>query len=237
MNSKFKEMFEARVKDYGLSDKALGELEERSVSLIGDDESDEAKLTTQVDFLDGIAKAMQGEVTRKVQAAKKDTQTALPPTDGGKPKDEPRPSPKDDTGDPVMAQLKALQEAVRTLTEANAKSERERRLRTREEMVREAAKKAQLDQKLIQFVDTSEQGHDTLTLDAEITGESLYLTNVAPNMVVADESVNDGKAAVTLTLAYEALILYKALPTLPVKAAWNLGLLLSNNPSVKFITQ
>lgn len=69
MKKKFLQFLSEKIKDLGLSEKAVNELVEAGVAGLADDASDEdikAKANSIVPF----AKAMQGEYTRKVQEAK-----------------------------------------------------------------------------------------------------------------------------------------------------------------------
>lgn len=66
MNKKVLEMLQDKCKDFGLTAKAIEELAEQASKGIDDETSDE-DLTKTVDSYVGIAKMMQGEVTRKMQ--------------------------------------------------------------------------------------------------------------------------------------------------------------------------
>jgi len=69
MKEKFLEQFKDKVKDFGLSDKAIAALAEQGCEGFNDDTTEE-DVTKQVDFMVRIAKSMQGEVTRKTQRTK-----------------------------------------------------------------------------------------------------------------------------------------------------------------------
>ena len=69
MKEKFLEQFKDKVKDFGLSDKAIAALAEQGCEGFNDDTTEE-DVTKQVDFMVRIAKSMQGEVTRKTQRNK-----------------------------------------------------------------------------------------------------------------------------------------------------------------------
>ena len=70
MNEKFKTLMASKVKDFGLSSKVIDELTEQFGKDIDDNTTDE-DINKQADFAASIAKMMQGEVTRKVQARQK----------------------------------------------------------------------------------------------------------------------------------------------------------------------
>ena len=74
MKTKFKKLLSDKVKDYGLSDKAIEELVESGVAGLADGATDE-EIASRVNFVIPFAKAMQGEYTRKVQEAKKQQQS------------------------------------------------------------------------------------------------------------------------------------------------------------------
>lgn len=69
MKEKFLEQLKEKVKDFGLSDKAIAALAEQGCEGFNDDTTEE-DVTKQVDFMVRIAKSMQGEVTRKTQRTK-----------------------------------------------------------------------------------------------------------------------------------------------------------------------
>lgn len=70
-----------KIKDLGLSDKAVSELVEAGSAGLADDASDD-DIKAKVDSVVPFAKAMQGEYTRKVQAVKQ-SQKQSPEGDGG----------------------------------------------------------------------------------------------------------------------------------------------------------
>ena len=69
MKKKFLQFLSEKIKDLGLSDKAVSELVEAGSAGLADDASDD-DIKAKVDSVVPFAKAMQGEYTRKVQAAK-----------------------------------------------------------------------------------------------------------------------------------------------------------------------
>lgn len=73
MKKKFQQFLSEKIKDMGLSDKAIAELVEIGSSGLADNSSDE-DIKAKVDSVVPFAKAMQGEYTRKVQDAKQSLQ-------------------------------------------------------------------------------------------------------------------------------------------------------------------
>ena len=74
MKKKFMSLLSAKIKDMGLSEKAITELVELGIVGLKDESSDE-EITAKVDSIVPFAKAMQGEFTRKVQEAKQSQQS------------------------------------------------------------------------------------------------------------------------------------------------------------------
>ncbi len=72
MKEKFLEQFKDKVKDFGISDKAIAALAEQASEGFNDDTTEE-DVTKAVDLYARIAKTMQGEVTRKTQRKKTET--------------------------------------------------------------------------------------------------------------------------------------------------------------------
>lgn len=81
MKKKFLQFLSEKIKDLGLSDKAVSELVEAGSAGLADDASDD-DIKAKVDSVVPFAKAMQGEYTRKVQAVKQ-SQKQSPEGDGG----------------------------------------------------------------------------------------------------------------------------------------------------------
>ncbi len=69
MKKKFLQFLSEKIKDLGLSDKAVSELVDAGSAGLADDASDD-DIKAKVDSVVPFAKAMQGEYTRKVQAIK-----------------------------------------------------------------------------------------------------------------------------------------------------------------------
>lgn len=73
MKKKFTQFLSEKIKDMGLSEKAVAELVELGSAGLADDASDQ-DIKAKVDSIVPFAKAMQGEYTRKVQDAKQSLQ-------------------------------------------------------------------------------------------------------------------------------------------------------------------
>ena len=111
MKKKFLQFLSEKIKDMGLSDKAVNELVELGSAGLSDTSSDE-DIKAKVDSIVPFAKAMQGEFTRKVQEAKQSQQNQSQSQHGG-------PNGKDGEGDnasnqAILDQLKAMQQKYDT---------------------------------------------------------------------------------------------------------------------------
>lgn len=81
MNKKFRTLLSERIKDAGLTDKAIDELTNIGANGLADDASEE-DITKAVDLLVPFAKAMQAEITRKTR--KTTTEPKPSATEGNK---------------------------------------------------------------------------------------------------------------------------------------------------------
>ena len=111
MKKKFLQFLSEKIKDMGLSDKAVNELVELGSAGLSDTSSDE-DIKAKVDSIVPFAKAMQGEFTRKVQEAKQSQQNQSQSQNGG-------PNGKGGEGDnasnqAILDQLKAMQQKYDT---------------------------------------------------------------------------------------------------------------------------
>ena len=111
MKKKFLQFLSDKIKDMGLSDKAVNELVELGSAGLSDTSSDE-DIKAKVDSIVPFAKAMQGEFTRKVQEAKQSQQNQQQSQNGG-------PNGKGGEGDnasnqAILDQLKAMQQKYDT---------------------------------------------------------------------------------------------------------------------------
>ena len=82
MKKKFKQFLSEKVKDMGLTDKAIDELVEAGLAGLADNASDD-DIKARVDSVVPFAKAMQAEYTRKVQEAKQSQQQSRKEGEGG----------------------------------------------------------------------------------------------------------------------------------------------------------
>lgn len=111
MKKKFLQFLSEKIKDMGLSDKAVNELVELGSAGLSDTSSDE-DIRAKVDSVVPFAKAMQGEFTRKVQEAKQSQQNQPQSQYGGQ-------NGKGGEGDnasnqAILDQLKAMQQKYDT---------------------------------------------------------------------------------------------------------------------------
>lgn len=111
MKKKFLQFLSEKIKDMGLSDKAVNELVELGSAGLSDTSSDE-DIKAKVDSIVPFAKAMQGEFTRKVQEAKQSQQNQPQSQYGGQ-------NGKGGEGDnasnqAILDQLKAMQQKYDT---------------------------------------------------------------------------------------------------------------------------
>ncbi|MBR0292522.1 MAG: hypothetical protein IJQ79_10390 [Bacteroidales bacterium] len=133
MKKKFTQFLSEKIKDMGLSDKAVAELVELGSAGLADNASDD-DIKAKVDSVVPFAKAMQGEFTRKVQEAKQSLQQPKrnPKEGEGGDGDE----GKGGNGDEIPGWFKAIQKGYddkiaaletenSTLKAAKAKEERE----------------------------------------------------------------------------------------------------------------
>jgi len=117
MKEKIKEKLQDAVKDYGLSDEAIESLVSAASKGLKDDASDE-DITKAVNTFAEIGKAMQGETTRKVQAAKKqfeEDSKKLEDETKGKKED-----PSKDMPDSFKTWKAEIEKTIKTLQDENA---------------------------------------------------------------------------------------------------------------------
>ena len=111
MKKKFLQFLSEKIKDMGLSDKAVNELVELGSAGLSDTSSDE-DIKAKVDSVVPFAKAMQGEFTRKVQEAKQSQQSQQHNQRGG---DGGNGGEGDKAGNQaILDQLKAMQQKYDT---------------------------------------------------------------------------------------------------------------------------
>lgn len=117
MKEKIKEKLQDAVKDYGLSEEAIESLVSAASKGLKDDASDE-DITKAVNTFAEIGKAMQGETTRKVQAAKKqfeEDSKKLEDETKGKKED-----PSKDMPDSFKTWKAEIEKTIKTLQDENA---------------------------------------------------------------------------------------------------------------------
>jgi ABC-type phosphate transport system auxiliary subunit len=117
MKEKIKAKLQDAVKDYGLSEEAIESLVSAASKGLKDDASDE-DITKAVNTFAEIGKAMQGETTRKVQAAKKqfeEDSKKLEDETKGKKED-----PSKDMPDSFKTWKAEIEKTIKTLQDENA---------------------------------------------------------------------------------------------------------------------
>ena len=124
MKEKIKAKLQDAVKDYGLSEEAIESLVSAASKGLKDDASDE-DITKAVSTFAEIGKAMQGETTRKVQAAKKqfeEDSKKLEDETKGKKED-----PSKDMPDSFKAWKAEIEKTIKTLQDENAALKNEKK--------------------------------------------------------------------------------------------------------------
>ena len=169
MKEKFLEQFKDKVKDFGLSDKAIAALAEQGCEGFNDDTTEE-DVTKAVDFYARIAKTMQGEVTRKTQ---RKTETKVEPT-----KDSTDDKNGDDDGTPAwFAKFQADQnKTIETLKNELAEMKTAKSKAEREALIASKAKEMGIPSGLIKHVSIGEDEdiEKTLTnLKQELVNDKL----------------------------------------------------------------
>lgn len=171
MKEKFLEQLKDKVKDFGLSDKAIAALAEQGCEGFNDDTTEE-DVTKAVDFYARIAKTMQGEVTRKTQRNK-----------DSKDKDSSKDSTTDDKGgddDDMPAWFSKFQskhtEAINALKEELAEMKTAKSKADRDALIASKAKEMGIPAGLIKHVTIGEDEdiEQTLTnLKQELVNDKL----------------------------------------------------------------
>lgn len=190
MKEKFLEQFKDKVKDFGLSDKAIAALAEQGCEGFNDDTTEE-DVTKQVDFMVRIAKSMQGEVTRKTQRTK-----------DSKDKDSSKDS-KDDKGDDdddMPAWFSKFQskqsEAIDALKAELAEMKTAKSKAEREALITSKAKEMGIPAGLIKHVTIGEDAD----IDETLTNLKQELVN---DRLLPDKGGEQGSDDSTMTQAAE----------------------------------
>ena len=171
MKEKFLEQFKDKVKDFGLSDKAIAALAEQGCEGFNDDTTEE-DVTKQVDFMVRIAKSMQGEVTRKTQRTKDSKDSTKDSKDSKDDKD------GDDDGTPAwFAKFQSKQtEAIDALKTELAEMKTAKSKADRDALIASKAKEMGIPAGLIKHVTIGEDEdiEQTLTnLKQELVNDKL----------------------------------------------------------------
>lgn len=186
MNAKVKSALQDKCKDFGLTDKAIEELATMASEGITEESSDEdiEKVVTQYSK---IAKAMQGEITRKSQ---KKTQTPKQPKKGGEGDEE----DDDDEEDEKLPKWfkkfkKENDETISALKTENEQLKAEKAKAERQSHISELAKKAGLSEKkmeaIIKLQEVYGEGDDEAVNTALANLKQIDVNEKLPN---ADET-------------------------------------------------
>ena len=171
MKEKFLEQLKDKVKDFGLSDKAIAALAEQGCEGFNDDTTEE-DVTKAVDFYARIAKTMQGEVTRKTQRTKDSKDSTKDSKDSKDDKD------GDDDGTPAwFAKFQSKQnETIESLKAEMAEMKTAKSKADRDALIASKAKEMGIPAGLIKHVTIGEDEdiEQTLTnLKQELVNDKL----------------------------------------------------------------
>lgn len=157
MKKKFRKLLSEKCKDMGLTDKALDDLVEIGTEGLADDASDE-DIAAKVDSLVPYAKAMQGEITRKTQR--------------------PKPQSNDEGEDEAPEWVKPFQKKLSDLETENAALKAEKAKTTRQAEISAKAKKLGIPDYLMKRVSFAEDAD----LDKELADykQELVTNNLMP---------------------------------------------------------
>lgn len=180
MKIKFKKALSEKLKDMGLTEKAIDDLVELGCEGLKDDASDE-DINQKVDSLVPYAKVMQGEITRKTR---KQTPKSKPSSIEGGEGDE------DEKGIAaiIAKQLAPFKEQLENLQKENDSLKAEKAKGERDALIAEKAKKLGIPDYMMKRI--------TLAEDADIDKELGDFKNelVSHNLMPKDAAQETGKA-------------------------------------------
>lgn len=190
MKEKFLEQLKDKVKDFGISDKAIAALAEQASEGFNDDTTEE-DVTKAVDLYARIAKTMQGEVTRKTQRKKTETKV-------DKTKESNDDENGDDDGTPAWftkfqadqtKTIEALKEEMAQMKTAKSKADREA-------LIASKAKEMGIPAGLIKHISIGEDAD----IDEALTSLKQELVN---DKLLPDQGGEQGSEESTMTQAAE----------------------------------
>lgn len=181
MKQKFLEILKDKVKDFGLSDKAIDELVEMGIEGLTAESSDE-DFTNNADKLVPFAKMMQREITRKTSKKTIDPK----PSEGEGNKGEGA-----GKGDEIPAWAKALQESVDALTKENAELKASAKANERKQAITAKAKELGIPSYLVEKMAFAEDAD----INAELTDlkQKMVTENLLPKNAVIEKGTEEAK--------------------------------------------
>ncbi len=189
MKKKFTQFLSEKIKDMGLSDKAVAELVELGSAGLADNASDE-DIKAKVDSIVPFAKAMQGEYTRKVQDAKQSLQPPKrnPKEGEGGDGDE----GKGGSGDEIPGWFKAIQKGyddkIAALEAENTRLKTDKAKEEREGKIAAKAKELGIPEFLMKHISIAEDAD----FEQELTEYKQELVN--NKLMPADQAGEQGTA-------------------------------------------
>ena len=171
MKKKFRKLLSEKCKDMGLTDKALDDLVEIGAEGLADDASDE-DIAAKVDSLVPYAKAMQGEITRKTQ----------------RPKPQSNDEGEDEGGneDEAPEWFKPFQKKLTDLETENAALKAEKAKTTRQAEISAKAKKLGIPDYLMKRVSFAEDDKQELVTNNLMPKEQAHETGSSKEAMEAD---------------------------------------------------
>ena len=181
MKQKFQEIVKDKIKDFGLSEKAIDELVEMGIEGLTAESSDE-DFTNNAEKLVPFAKMMQREITRKTSKKTIDPK----PSEGEGKKGE-----GEGKGDEMPAWAKALQESVDALTKENAELKASAKANERKQAITAKAKELGIPSYLVEKMAFA----DDADINAELTDlkQKMVTENLLPKNAVIEKGTEEAK--------------------------------------------
>lgn len=179
MKQKFLEILKDKVKDFGLSEKAIDELVEMGIEGLTAESSDE-DFANNADKLVPFAKMMQREITRKTSKKTIDPKQSEEGKGEGTGK-----------GDEMPAWAKALQESVDALTKENAELKASAKANERKQAITAKAKELGIPSYLVEKMAFA----DDADINAELTDlkQKMVTENLLPKNAVIEQGTEEAK--------------------------------------------
>lgn len=181
MKQKFQEILKDKIKDFGLSEKAIDELVEMGIEGLTAESSDE-DFANNAEKLVPFAKMMQREITRKTSKKTIDPK----PSEGEGKKGE-----GEGKGDEMPAWAKALQESVDALTKENAELKASAKANERKQAITTKAKELGIPSYLVEKMAFA----DDADINAELTDlkQKMVTENLLPKNAVIEKGTEEAK--------------------------------------------